>query len=313
MVVVVETLGVEGFEELGGPALEGCGVALLGQHLVERLDRAHRESPARLQSTPPLDRVGQLGIDGVAAVDLEHVAVLPQALGPLLHVGVCPGQYHPLALPQVKVPRAHDPAHRAFVRGRVELLGQAVANAAGDANARLVDGARQAEALRKHLDVARAFHEELDLDTSPAVDRLIVVSREDRPVCPLGQELHHPPLQGRQVLRFVYHEELEPRTLELLHHYLVDHIHEGELVVRALVQQELLLDLLEHGPRQVPVVGLGELLLKGDAPHERSFDEGDILVSPYGLSNDQAILGRAVIDALDVEAKAPAEVLPIRL
>ena len=89
----------------------------------------------------------------------------------------------------------------------MELLGQAVANAAGDADARLVDGARQAVALGKHLDVARAFHEELNLDASPAVDRLIVVACEEDAVGPLSQQLHHSPLQGRQVLRFVDHEE----------------------------------------------------------------------------------------------------------
>ena len=196
---------------------------------------------------------------------------------------------------------------------RKELLGEPVTNATAYPDRQGMNGGREPITLAQNLGVLGALHEQLDVHARPPMDALIVISGNEHTLGVLRQDVHHPPLQGGQVLRLIDNQELGPRTLVHGADELVDHVHKGDLVVDALVQGQFFLDLTQHGPRHGPIRSLCKLLLEGDAAHDGPLDKVDVLVPANGWRNDQPVLRRSVVGPHDVDPKAFTEVFPLGL
>ena len=139
---------------------------------------------------------------------------------------------------------------------RKELLGEPVTNTTAYPDRQGMNGGREPITLAQDLGVLGALHEELNVHARPPVDALIVISGNENALGILSQDVHHPPLQGGQVLRLIDNQKLGPRTLVHGADELVDHVHKGNLVVDALVQGQFFLDLTQHRPRQGPIRSL---------------------------------------------------------
>ena len=119
--------------------------------------------------------------------------------------------------------------------------------------------------LSKPFDLVRGLNEQINLNSGPTVDGLIVVPRDDYPVCPFSNLLRHLPLQRREVLSLVNKQIVQARGITDVD-VLLDHVNEIILAHHRLVLVHLLVKLNQLGVEQIPVPLLVELLLQCNHP-----------------------------------------------